>query len=81
MRPYNRFFALFSMLLMISLAGCGKEDIVTNVGKLDFEQPLKLPPLVEPIIEADGTKNFTLTMQTGETELLPGKITETWGIN
>ncbi len=72
---------LFSMLLMISLAGCGKEDIVTNVGKLDFDQPLKLPPLIEPTIEADGTKNFTLTMQTGETELLPGKIADTWGIN
>lgn len=66
---------------MISLAGCGKEEIITNVGELDFVQPLKIPPLVEPTIEPDGTKNFTLTMQTGETELLPGKIADTWGIN
>lgn len=53
------------MLLMISLSGCGKEDIVTNVGKLNFEQPLKLPPLVEPIIEADGTKKLYIDHANG----------------
>ncbi len=66
---------------MISLAGCGKEEIITNVGELDFVQPLKIPQLVEPTIEPDGTKNFTLTMQMGTTEFLPGKTADTFGIN
>ncbi len=68
-------------LLIISLAGCGKEEDVTNVGKLEFTQALNIPPLAEPTIEADGTKNFTLTMQAGTTELLPGKMSDTFGIN
>ncbi|MEH7224111.1 multicopper oxidase domain-containing protein [Bacillus sp. JJ1566] len=81
MRSYNRFFTLLIALLMISLVGCGKEEMVTNVGKLDFTQPLKIPELVEPTIEPDGTKNFTLTMEKGKTELLPGKMADTFGIN
>lgn len=46
---------------------------MTNVGKLDFENPLNIPELVEPTVGPDGTKHFTLTMQTGTTEFLPGK--------
>ncbi|WP_449538926.1 multicopper oxidase family protein [Ferdinandcohnia sp. Marseille-Q9671] len=82
MKLYHKFFAvLIIMLLVFSAAGCSKDEGITNVGKVKFEQPLKIPPLLEPTIEPDGTKNFTLSMQTGETELLPGKIAETWGIN
>lgn len=68
-------------MLLVLLTACGKEEIMTNVGELEFEQPLRIPPLVEPTIEPDGTKNFMLTLQEGTTELLPGKLADTRGIN
>jgi Putative multicopper oxidases len=61
-------------------AACGG-DAATNVGKLSFRNELKIPPLLEPKIAPDGTKQFTLTMQSGTTEFLAGKRTPTWGIN
>ena len=62
------------------LAGCDG-DTTTNVGKLAFQNELKIPPLLEPTVGPDGTKHFTLTMQSGTTEFLEGKQTPTWGIN
>jgi suppressor of ftsI len=76
----NKLITLLFMLLIIGLAGCGNET-VTNVGKLNFNNPLKLPPLLEPKIGADGTKHFTLTMQKGSTEFSPEKKADTWGLN
>ncbi|MBW8347889.1 multicopper oxidase domain-containing protein [Bacillus sp. IITD106] len=81
MKSFHIYFGLFITLLAISLASCGKEEVVTNVGKLEFEQPLKIPPLLEPTTESDGSKHFTLTMQNGKTEFLPGKMADTSGIN
>lgn len=69
------------VLLVFGLAGCGKEETVTNVGKLHFENPLKIPQLLEPVTASDGVKHFKLTMQTGKTEFLSGKTADTWGIN
>lgn len=80
MKSYKLYIVLLFMALIFGLAGCGKET-ATNVGKLDFVQPLKIPELIEPVIEVDGTKHFTLSMQTGSTEFLPGKMADTWGIN
>ncbi|MCH1625984.1 multicopper oxidase family protein [Ferdinandcohnia quinoae] len=68
------------MLLVFGLAGCSKEP-VTNVGKLNFDNLLKIPQLLEPEIDADGTKHFSLTMQSGTTEFLSDKMTDTWGFN
>ena len=80
MKSYNKFFVPILLLLILGLAGCGDKP-VTNVGKLNFENPLNIPQLLEPTIESDGTKHFTLTMQTGTTEFLPGKKADTWGVN
>lgn len=80
LKSYYNFNILLLMLLILGLTGCG-EKTVTNVGKLNFENPLKIPELLEPTIGTDGTKQFTLTMQSGTTEFLPGKKAETWGIN
>jgi FtsP/CotA-like multicopper oxidase with cupredoxin domain len=52
----------------------------STVGELDFANELRIPPLLEG--EADGDETvFDLRLQTGTSELLPGKTTETWGIN
>ena len=66
------------VLLTVACGGVGTES---NVGERDFENPLQIPPLLEPEIDADGRKTFDLTFMQGETELLPGTTTETWGLN
>lgn len=81
MKTYRYIFGLLVLVFVFGLAGCKDEKPVTNVGKLDFENQLKIPELLEPTLASDGTKHFTLTMQTGTTEFLPGKMAETWGIN
>ncbi len=53
----------------------------TNVGQLSFDNPVAVPPVLEPRVDADGRKHFDLDLRTGERELLPGKRTETWGVN
>jgi suppressor of ftsI len=54
---------------------------VDTVGAVDFDRPLHVPPLAGSEVEADGTRVFDLTMQTGETDLSGRGATETWGIN
>jgi FtsP/CotA-like multicopper oxidase with cupredoxin domain len=53
----------------------------SNVGRLGFTQPLKIPPLAQPHLDADGRKVFDLRLQPGTSELLPGRPAETWGVN
>ena len=53
----------------------------SNVGKLNFENALQIPPPAEPSIDEPGRKVFDLELQEGSAELLPGKRTETWGVN
>jgi hypothetical protein len=45
----------------------------SNVGQLGFTQPLKIPPLAEPRLDANGRKVFDLRLQPGTSELLPGR--------
>jgi FtsP/CotA-like multicopper oxidase with cupredoxin domain len=52
-----------------------------TVGDLAFEQPLQIPPVLDPEIDAEGRKVFRLRLQEGTTELVPGRQTETWGAN
>ncbi|WP_157496843.1 multicopper oxidase family protein [Leifsonia sp. Leaf264] len=54
---------------------------VNTVGTVDFTNPLAIPPLAESTVDADGTRIFELTAQTGSTEFHPGVTTETWGFN
>lgn len=81
LKLYRRLIVPFGLLLVFGLAGCNSNETVTNVGKLEFQQALKIPELLEPTIESDGTKHFSLTMEPGTTEFFPGEITDTWGIN
>lgn len=53
---------------------------VDTVGDLAFDQPLQIPPILEP--ETDGDRKvFDLELQEGTSELLPGTETTTWGAN
>ena len=45
------------------------------------EQPLNIPPLLEPDRETETDTYYTLVAQAGETQILPGAKTKTWGYN
>ncbi|MFG2057345.1 multicopper oxidase family protein [Micromonospora sp. NPDC048930] len=68
---------------LAALAGCGGPGTggKGNAGSVRFVNRLRVPPLLEPAVAADGTKRFSLTMQAGRAELLPGRPTTTWGFN
>ncbi|WP_432898189.1 multicopper oxidase family protein [Micromonospora matsumotoense] len=53
----------------------------SNVGTLSFRNRLRIPPVLEPTIDADGRRRFRLALGEGRTELLPGTTTATWGVN
>lgn len=46
-----------------------------------FRTELRVPPLLKPEVDKDGTRTFALTMQRGRSEILPGRPVETWGFN
>jgi FtsP/CotA-like multicopper oxidase with cupredoxin domain len=52
-----------------------------NVGTLTFRNRLRIPPVLAPARAADGVSRFRLTLAEGQTELLPGTRTRTWGAN
>jgi suppressor of ftsI len=54
---------------------------ISTVGDVDFDTPLAIPPLLDPQPDADGRKRYDLTLRSGEVEILPGEMTETWGVN
>jgi hypothetical protein len=76
---------VLGLLGAVGLAGmaalvCARAAI-SKVGRLGFAQPLKIPPLAEPRLDADGRKVFDLRLQPGTTELTPGRLAKTWGVN
>ena len=70
-------------LVAVSFAGCGLVGPapVSTIGKVDFANPLAIPPLAESRLDADGTRVFTLEAQAGTTEFAPGATSDTWGFN
>ena len=44
-------------------------------------RPLPIPPLAESTVGADGTRHFTLRAMIGESDMLRGLRTPTWGFN
>lgn len=52
----------------------------TSVKSTDHETPLSIPELYEGEF-VDGVRQFQLSMQTGDTEIVAGKHTATWGVN
>jgi blue copper oxidase len=52
-----------------------------TVGKLDFRNELRIPPILQPRKGEDGRKAFRLELQRGVSHFLPEKTTATWGAN
>lgn len=74
---------LVAVVSAVAVAGCAVRSSasVNTVGERQFEQELRIPPLLEPRIDGAGRKVFDLDLQQGRAELLPGTTAETWGIN
>lgn len=54
---------------------------LTTAGTVRFDNPLSIPPLADSTVDAEGTRVFSLTAETGSTSFLPESTTETWGYN
>jgi FtsP/CotA-like multicopper oxidase with cupredoxin domain len=52
----------------------------SNLATLEFENEFEIPPLLAPR-EDHGRLVLDLELQTGRSELVPGKQAETWGAN
>ncbi|MFJ8441426.1 multicopper oxidase family protein [Kitasatospora griseola] len=63
-------------------AGCGSDaEHHLAPPPLDLSTPLRIPPLLHPAPEPDGVRRYELIMFVGQSALLPGKPTTTWGFN
>ncbi|MEU0570259.1 multicopper oxidase domain-containing protein [Nonomuraea sp. NPDC005983] len=74
------FLSLAALSGLAAACGTGTGDAPASP-KLDFANPLHVPPLLRPERAKDGTRRFTLTLQAGQSRILPGKQTPTWGFN
>lgn len=54
---------------------------LTTVGTMHFDNQLNIPPLADSTVDAEGTRVFSLTAETGTSSFLPEVTTETWGYN
>ncbi|MGW4246361.1 multicopper oxidase family protein [Nocardia sp. NPDC004722] len=64
--------------LALTAAGCTRNSApATSTGP----RPLPIPPLADSHVDAAGVRHFSLTAQTGTTEIRPGIATPTWGYN
>jgi suppressor of ftsI len=75
---------VFGLLVVLGFAGLAgwlySRAEMSNVGQLSFANRLKIP-LRDPRTDAAGRKVFDLRLQSGRSELLPGKPVQTWGAN
>lgn len=83
-RPRSAIAALATILALglgtALLAGCSQPTPrVDTVGSVDFETPLRVPPLDAGTLAADGARVFDLVAQRGTTSFLPGGMTPTAG--
>jgi FtsP/CotA-like multicopper oxidase with cupredoxin domain len=53
----------------------------SNVGELDFTNPLAIPGELEPRIDENGRLVFDLEVAAGTSEFIAGQRTPTWGVN
>jgi len=77
----RNFLILAGLPAVLTACGPGGGSTSEPQTKLSFAHRLRIPPLATPTVEKDGVKRFDLVMQRGQTELLPGRATTTWGFN
>lgn len=63
---------------LLGLLACGGGDSSPRQG---FDRPMPVPPVLAPTSTTGGVDRYDLTAQAGQTELLTGKPTLTYGYN
>jgi suppressor of ftsI len=71
--------SLLSLTVLAVVAGCSTSS--EQQRSPGFTQRLHIPPLLEPTVDSDGAKRFSLELRAGRSQFFPGRTTETWGIN
>ncbi|RJL23050.1 multicopper oxidase family protein [Bailinhaonella thermotolerans] len=77
----RRFLTVVALSGLAAACGSGSGSGAASPPKLEFRNPLRIPPLLQPRPGKDGVRRFELTMQAGRTQILAGKQTPTWGFN
>ncbi|WP_212846637.1 multicopper oxidase family protein [Actinoplanes ianthinogenes] len=68
---------LLTLAALSALGGCTESAPAAS-----FANRLRIPPLAEPRPGRDGAREFDLTLRAdGHSAFLPGKTTDTWGVN
>ncbi|RLK61887.1 multicopper oxidase family protein [Actinokineospora cianjurensis] len=70
-----------SFLTALALAGLAGCDTAAGPVTSGFGNRLRIPPLLDPPVDASGVRRFELALRRGQTEFLPGRPVDTWGIN
>jgi FtsP/CotA-like multicopper oxidase with cupredoxin domain len=71
---------LLGIVLMASLLYPHFRRIDYVNGQVTLQNPLRIPPLLQPRLE-NGETVFDLKVMAGQNELLPGKLADTAGFN
>ncbi|MPZ87154.1 MAG: multicopper oxidase domain-containing protein [Nitriliruptorales bacterium] len=81
----TRWLLTAAVILAVPMAGLVAwlyvDSVQTNVGDLEFRNDLAIPPLLEPTVDQEGRKVFDLRLRAGQSELLDGITSQTWGVN
>ncbi|MBB6552389.1 multicopper oxidase family protein [Nonomuraea rubra] len=77
----RQFLAIAALSGLASTTACGPGERPATADPAAFRTELRVPPLLKPEVDRNGTRHFALTMQRGRSELLPGRPVETWGFN
>ncbi|MGP3957559.1 multicopper oxidase family protein [Nonomuraea sp. 3N208] len=77
----RQFLASAALSGLASACGSGAAGARAPRDPAAFRTELRVPPLLEPEVDKDGTRRYVLTMQRGRSEILAGKPVETWGFN
>ncbi|MEU4428270.1 multicopper oxidase domain-containing protein [Actinoplanes sp. NPDC024001] len=68
--------------LSAAVGACSAGPRTPSADVAGFTNQLRIPPLARPEAGVDGSKRFALELRAGgRSRFLPGKTTETWGIN
>jgi len=77
----RRNFVKLGLLSTVSTMSWSK-DVKPDITLFEkFSKPLAIPPILNPIILKNGTKEYNLNVQEGEVEFLKGAQTKTYGVN
>ncbi|WP_067821536.1 multicopper oxidase family protein [Nocardia inohanensis] len=69
--------AATALPLALTATGCARPAATATTGAAT--RPLPIPPLAPSTLDAGGVRRFTLRVQAGSSQILPGKSTPTWG--